>query len=62
VPNLSVTIRNSFAIAVSQFPGVPLVLGGFSFGGPTVWAVARQLQVRLSRCPNHDARCLIHDA
>mmetsp|Transcript_28331 Transcript_28331/g.53971 ORF Transcript_28331/g.53971 Transcript_28331/m.53971 type:complete len:262 (-) Transcript_28331:1699-2484(-) len=31
-----------------KYPGVPLILGGFSFGGPTVWAVAAQLhsQVR----------------
>jgi len=28
----------------SKFPNVPLILGGFSFGGPTVWAVARRLQ------------------
>lgn len=27
-----------------KFPNVPLILGGFSFGGPTVWAVARRLQ------------------
>eukprot|EP00976_Prorocentrum_cordatum_P012973 259747-Prorocentrum_minimum.AAC.3 len=24
-----------------KYPGVPLILGGFSFGGPTCWAAAR---------------------